>query len=138
MNTELSPQFDVIGIVVSDLAASLAFYRRLGIAFPEGSEDQPHVEGALPVGLRLALDTEDTVRSFHPSWRPPTGGGRVGLAFRCASPAHVDAMCEDLVGAGYHGELKPWDAVWGQRYAVVNDPDGNGIDLFAPLADDSA
>ncbi|MFB7113134.1 VOC family protein [Streptomyces sp. NPDC056190] len=138
MNTELSPQFDVIGIVVSDLAASLAFYRRLGIAFPEGSEDQPHVEGALPGGLRLALDTEDTVRSFHPSWRPPTSGGRVGLAFRCASPAHVDAMYEDLVGAGYHGELKPWDAVWGQRYAVVNDPDGNGIDLFAPLADDNA
>ncbi|MEU6010599.1 VOC family protein [Streptomyces sp. NPDC047453] len=134
----MSPQFDVIGIVVSDLAASLAFYRRLGIAFPKGSEDQPHVEGALPGGLRLALDTEDTVRSFHPSWRPPTSGGRVGLAFRCASPAHVDAMYEDLVGAGYHGELKPWDAVWGQRYAVVNDPDGNGIDLFVPLADDSA
>ncbi|MDT0465392.1 VOC family protein [Streptomyces gibsoniae] len=134
----MSPRFDVVGIVVSDLAASLAFYRRLGIAFPEGSEDQPHVEAVLPGGLRLALDTEDTVRSFHPAWRPPTGGGRVGLAFRCASPAHVDATYEDLVGAGYHGELKPWDAFWGQRYAVVNDPDGNGIDLFAPLADDGA
>ena len=42
-------------------------------------------------------------------------------------------MYEELVGAGYHGELKPWDAFWGQRYAVVHDPDGNGVDLFAPL-----
>jgi hypothetical protein len=29
--------------------------------------------------------------------------------------------------------LKPWDAFWGQRYAVVHDPDGNGVDLLAPL-----
>ncbi|MET8495266.1 glyoxalase, partial [Streptomyces cellulosae] len=25
-------------------------------------------------------------------------------------------------------------AVWGQRYAVVLDPDDNGVDLFAPLS----
>jgi uncharacterized glyoxalase superfamily protein PhnB len=45
----------------------------------------------------------------------------------------VDSVYEDLVGAGYHGELKPWDAFWGMRYAVVHDPDGNGVDLFAQL-----
>ncbi|GGP78484.1 VOC family protein [Streptomyces abikoensis] len=130
-----APEFHSIGLVVSDLAASLAFYRRLGIEFPEGSENQPHVEAALPGGLRLLLDPESTVRSFHPTWRPPTGGGgRLGLAFRCTSPHHVDALYEDLTAAGYHGELKPWDAFWGQRYAVVHDPDGNGVDLFAPLA----
>jgi uncharacterized glyoxalase superfamily protein PhnB len=28
---------------------------------------------------------------------------------------------------------EPWDAFWGQRYAAVGDPDGNLIDLFAPL-----
>ncbi|MDR3081660.1 MAG: VOC family protein [Streptomyces sp.] len=130
----MTPRFDVIGLVTSDLAASLAFYRRLGLVFPEGAEEQPHVEAALPGGLRLALDTEKTVRSFHPGWRPSTGSGRVGLAFRCDSPTEVDAVYEDLVGAGYHGELKPWDAVWGMRYAVVHDPDGNGVDLFADLS----
>ncbi len=26
-----------------------------------------------------------------------------------------------------------WDAFWGQRYAILHDPDGNGVDLFAPL-----
>ncbi|MBP0450803.1 MULTISPECIES: VOC family protein [unclassified Kitasatospora] len=133
MNTVQAPQFAFIGLVVSDLAASLAFYRRLGVGFPEGCEDQPHVEAALPGGLLLVLDTEETVRSFHPSWRPPAGGGRIGLAFRCTDPEHVDAVYEDLVAAGYHGELKPWDAFWGQRYATVHDPDGNGVDLLAPL-----
>lgn len=40
-------------------------------------------------------------------------GGRMSLAFGCDGPAEVDSVYEDLVGAGYHGELKPWDAFWG-------------------------
>ncbi|MEV5977587.1 VOC family protein [Streptomyces sp. NPDC052114] len=134
MTSTPTPRFDLIGLVVSDLAASLAFYRRLGLEFPEGAESAPHVEAALPGGLRIAFDTEETVRSFHPGFAPPSGGGRVGLAFHCATPGGVDATYEDLVGAGYGSELKPFDAPWGQRYAVVRDPDGNGVDLFAPSA----
>ncbi|MFK4145324.1 VOC family protein [Streptomyces sp. NPDC004065] len=129
----MTPRFDAIGLVVSDMTASVAFYRRLGLPFPEGCEREPHAEAELPGGARLLLDTEETVRSFHPAWRPPAGGGRASLALRCDGPAEVDAVYEDLVGAGYHGELKPWDAFWGQRYAVVHDPDGNAVDLFAPL-----
>ncbi|WP_081594355.1 VOC family protein [Nocardia brasiliensis] len=129
----MTPQLDVAGLVVTDMSASVAFYRRLGLDFPEGSEEAPHAEAALPNGLRLALDTEATVKSFHPTWTPPKSAGRIGLAFRCADPAEVDAVYTDLVDAGYHGELKPWDAFWGQRYAVVLDPDGNGIDLYAAL-----
>jgi len=134
MTPRLTPRFDAIGLVASDMAASVAFYRRLGFDFPEGSEGQPHAEAGLPGGLRLLLDTEETVRSFYSGWQPPTGGGRTSLAFRCGSAAEVDRVYEELVGAGYHGELKPWDAFWGMRYAVVHDPDGNGVDLFADLA----
>ncbi|MET7680716.1 VOC family protein [Streptomyces sp. NPDC005423] len=129
----MTPRFDAIGLVVSDMAASVTFYRRLGLDFPEDAANQPHTEARLPGGLRLLLDTEETVRSFHPEWRAPTGGGRASLALACASPGEVDGVYEELVGAGHHGELKPWDAFWGQRYAVVHDPDGNGVDLFAPL-----
>ncbi|MGV9555734.1 VOC family protein [Streptomyces sp. NPDC003401] len=129
----MSPRFDAVGLVVSDMAASVTFYRRLGFAFPEGAEREPHAEAPLPGGTRLLLDTEDTVRSFHPGRRTPARGGRHSLALRCEDPAEVDAVYEELVGAGYAGELKPWDAFWGQRYAVVQDPDGHEVDLFAPL-----
>ncbi|MFD7691355.1 VOC family protein [Streptomyces sp. NPDC059781] len=130
----MSARFDAIGMVVSDMAASVAFYRRLGFAFPEGAEAQGHVEAGLPGGLRLLLDTEEVVRSFHTEWEPSPGGGRTSLALRCDSPAEVDTIFAEMVDAGSGFELKPWDAVWGQRYAVLLDPDGNGVDLFAPLA----
>ena len=123
----------VLELVVSDLAASLAFYRRLGLDLPPEADEQPHVEADLG-GMRIAWDTEDTVRSFDPDWTPPTGGHRVALAFACDSPAEVDAAWAELTGAGYEGHLAPWDAFWGMRYAVVRDPDGNAVDLFAPLS----
>ncbi|MEU2030381.1 VOC family protein [Nocardia amamiensis] len=129
----MTPQLDVIGIIVTDMAASVAFYRRLGLDFPAGSEQEGHAEAALPNGLRLTLDTEAVIKSFHSEWTPPTQAGRLGIAFRCADPAEVDVVYTELVDAGYHGELKPWDAFWGQRYAVVHDPDGNGVDLYAAL-----
>lgn len=129
----MTPQLDVFAVIVSDMAASVAFYRRLGLEFPEGAEHSPHAEAPLPGGLRFALDTEATIASFHPDFRPPSGAGRGGLAFRCADPAAVDTLHADLVAAGYHSELDPWDAFWGQRYAVIADPDGFGVDLYAPL-----
>ncbi|WP_227996039.1 VOC family protein [Nocardia australiensis] len=129
----MTPQLDFIGIVVSDMAASVGFYRRLGLDFPEGAENEQHVEATITGGMRVAFDTEAVVTSFHPDWQPPTSAGRTALAFRCAEPAEVDRVFTELVDAGYHGELKPWDAVWGQRYASIKDPDGNGVDLYAPL-----
>ncbi len=129
----MKPRMEVIGVVVADMARSLAFYRRLGLDFPAEADNQPHVEASLPGGLTLAFDTIETIRSFNPDWSPPSGGHAVALAFACDSPAEVDACYEELVSAGYEGHLKPWDAFWGQRYATVHDPDGHGVDLFAPL-----
>ncbi|RCV48179.1 VOC family protein [Marinitenerispora sediminis] len=124
---------DLVGLVVADMAASLAFYRRLGLDIPADADSQPHVETTLPGGLRLAWDTADTIRSFAPDWTPARGGPNMSLAFRCDGPADVDRLYHDLVRAGYPGHVAPWDAVWGQRYATLHDPDGNGVDLFAPL-----
>jgi catechol 2,3-dioxygenase-like lactoylglutathione lyase family enzyme len=124
---------DLIGLVVSDMAASLAFYRRLGLDIPADADTQPHVEAALPGGLRIAWDTVETIRSFHPGWTAPQGGSRIALAFACDGPDDVDRTYAGLIAAGHTGHLKPWDAFWGQRYATVLDPDGNAVDLFAPL-----
>lgn len=120
----------MIGIVVADMDKALAFYRRLGLDLPE--TDEPHVETTLPGGIRLALDTEDVIRSFHPTWSRGRGG-RTDLAFLLDDAPAVDALHAELVGEGAESEVAPFDAFWGQRYAVVLDPDGNGVDLFAPL-----
>jgi catechol 2,3-dioxygenase-like lactoylglutathione lyase family enzyme len=124
----------VIGVVVQDMARSLAFYRRLGLDVPAGAEGEQHVEVGLPGGLKLAFDTVETIRSFDPSWTPATGSPRMGLAFACDSPAEVDKLYDELVAAGYEGHKEPWDAFWGMRYALVHDPDGNGVDLYCPTA----
>jgi len=129
----MTARLDVVGIVVDDMARSLAFYRRLGFDLAAENDSEPHVEASLPGGLRIAWDTADTIRSFDPGWTPPSGGHRIGLAFECADPADVDATYGELVAAGYHGHHEPWDAFWGQRYATVLDPDGNSVDLFAAL-----
>ena len=124
----------VLEFVVADMAVTLAFYRQLGLNIPAEADGQPHVEADLGGGMQVAWDTEDTIRSFDPGWRPVTGPGhRVALAFACGSPEEVDQAWNELTGAGYEGHLAPWNAVWGMRYAVVRDPDGTPVDLFAPL-----
>ena len=123
----------LIELVVSDMAATLAFYRRLGLDIPAKADGQPHVDVALADTIRLAFDTEETIRSFDPDWSPPSGGHRVALAFACQEPADVDAAWDELTSAGYQGHLPPWDAFWGMRYAVVRDPDGTPVDLCAAL-----
>jgi catechol 2,3-dioxygenase-like lactoylglutathione lyase family enzyme len=127
-------RLDMIGLVVQDMGRSLAFYRRLGLEVPDGADREPHVETTLPGGLRLAWDPVETVRSFDPDWTAPSGSPRVGLAFLFDSPAEVDQKYDELVAAGYEGHKAPWDAPWGQRYALIHDPDGNSVDLFAPLS----
>ncbi len=130
----MTPHLDLIGLVATDLPRTLAFYRALGLDVPADADAAPHVEVALPGGLRLAWDTVDVVRSFDPGWQPPAGGHRAALAFACADPAEVDATYARMVDAGFAGHLPPWDAVWGQRYAVLHDPDGTAVDLFAATA----
>ncbi len=122
-----------IGIVSGDIAASCRFYRVLGVDVAEPPEGEDHFEAALPNGLRLMFDTEELIRKLHPEWRRPSEGHAMALAFECASSAEVDETYANVVGAGFTGRTEPYDAFWGQRYATVDDPDGNSVDLFAPL-----
>ena len=124
------PELNAIGIVAADLRQSIAFYRLLGVDFPEDGEG--HIEATLPSGVRFMLDAEEVVRSFRPDWERATGN-QLALAFECGSPAEVDDGFEQVTAAGFVGEKEPWDAFWGQRYAQLRDPDGVPVDLFAPL-----
>ena len=125
------PTLNAIGIVASDMARSIAFYRALGLDVPE-TPGEGHVDTFLPNGVRFMLDSEETVRSFRPDWLRETGN-QLALAFECSSPAEVDETYVRVVAAGFHGEKEPWDAFWGQRYAQLADPDGVPVDLYASL-----
>ncbi|ONI79785.1 glyoxalase [Actinosynnema sp. ALI-1.44] len=128
----MTVRLNAFSIVTADMGRSLAFYRLLGLDIPASADSEGHVEVTLPGGLRLLWDSEETIRSFHPDWSR-RGSDGMAMAFEADSPADVDKVYAQLVDAGYHGELEPWDAFWGQRYAMVLDPDGNGVDLFAAL-----
>ncbi len=122
---------DMIGLTVRDMGAALRFYRMLELTIPEGIEGESHVEVITPNGYRIAWDTVAMAKSIDPDWVEPAGQA-MSLAFKCGSPAEVDDAYARITAAGYKGRKAPWDAFWGQRYAVVEDPDGNGVDLFAP------
>ena len=123
----------VFQVFASDVKGSLDFYRLLGLPVPDS--DEPHVAVELPGGNTLSFDNEETIAAMHPGWAPPSSSdSRLALAFGVGTPAEVDALFERLIEAGYSGLLQPYDAPWGQRYATVADPDGNWVDLFAPLA----
>ena len=124
-------RFAAIGIVTSDIAESVRFYRLLGLDVPEpGGGDHHDVE--LPGGIRLMWDSMELMQQLDPDRQEPRGQ-RMALAFECESPDDVNATYARLVDAGYDVKKEPYDAFWGQRYANVVDPDGNVVDLFAAL-----
>jgi catechol 2,3-dioxygenase-like lactoylglutathione lyase family enzyme len=122
-----------IGIVAADIADSCRFYRTLGLDVPEPPQGEDHFDITLPSGLRLMWDTEELIHRLDPEWRRPGAGHALSLAFESESARDVDATYKRLTDAGFTGKKEPFDAFWGQRYASVADPDGNAVDLFAPL-----
>ena len=129
-------KLNAVGIVVTDLERAVKFYRLLGVPFPEGAErsEHGHADVMLEGGTRLMVDTEETMRSFDPSWkRAASGSPAAALGFTCESPKAVDELYAKATSAGGRAHKEPWDAFWGQRYAQLRDPDGNAVDLFANL-----
>jgi uncharacterized glyoxalase superfamily protein PhnB len=125
------PTLNALGIVVRDMAESIRFYRLLGVDVPE-TPDEGHVSADLPSGMRLMFDTEEVMRRFRSDWSRETGN-QLALAFDCGSPKEVDETYSRVVAAGFDGDMDPWDAFWGQRYAQLRDPNGVPVDLYASL-----
>ncbi|HEY3140035.1 MAG TPA: VOC family protein [Acidimicrobiales bacterium] len=118
-------------LTVDDMARSLTFYQHLGFTFPLEAFGEPHVEAELKNGLFIFWNHIDYVRIYAPDYHPAPHG-RAGLAFQLESPAAVDALFHKLNHLGYQVDRTPWDSPWGHRYAIVYDPDGNALNIFAP------
>ena len=126
-------RLDAVGVVAKDVRKSMAFYALLGFTFPEIPDEHPmHVEAIRQDGAsRLMIDDHGMIQEHSGIDAKPSNFS--SFAILCDSPADVDAAIERVRAAGHTIAREPWDAMWGQRYAVVIDPDGYGVDLFAPL-----
>lgn len=117
----------MIGVVVSDMQRALEFYRRLGVAVPDGSDELEHVEVKMS-GLTFFLTTEQGNARWDPARRPITGDGyRILLEFYVGTADALDAKYAELTSYGYTGHCAPYDVTPDTRFALVDDPDGNTI-----------
>ncbi|HLG89245.1 MAG TPA: VOC family protein [Alphaproteobacteria bacterium] len=135
-------QLDQLNLVSGNIEASMAFYRRLGVEIPEErvwrtATGVHHASAAENKDRAIDLDLDSS--AFAQIWNRGWKGrddlrGRVVIGFKLPSQAAVDATYADLTGAGYTGLQPPYDAFWGARYAIVEDPDGIAVGLMSPIS----
>jgi len=135
--TEPGPVFDGVNLVVSDMDASVAFYRRLGVTIPDqGPWDGDHrTAETREGGAGFEMDSTTFVPRWNSGWPGSTGRGTAVFGFKVATRTDVDRIHGDLTSAGYVSQQEPYDAFWGARYAIVEDPDGNAVGIMSPMDD---
>lgn len=126
----MGPRPDQFNVVVSDMEASVAFYRKLGLTIPDTDPEWQghHRSVELGGGIHIDLDSTEFASHWNQGWR----GGMGVLGFRVESREMVDEIYQALVDAGHRGQQEPYDALWGARYAVIEDPDGNAVGIMSP------
>jgi catechol 2,3-dioxygenase-like lactoylglutathione lyase family enzyme len=133
-----SIRLDQVNLVVRDVAASRAFYGRLGLDFGNAHDpvwDNHHVSTGGGDGMLIDVDLDST--SFTPHWNEGwSGGPGVVLGFKVESRQAVDELVAELAASGVVVQQPPWDAFWGARYAIVSDPDGNAVGIMSPMDPD--
>lgn len=129
------PVLNQVNLVVADMAATLDFYRRLGltIADTEPGWESHHRNAQMAGDIDLDFDSIEFARVWDEG---SAGSPTAVLGFRVASREAVDEIYRDLATAGYLGEQPPYDAPWGARYAIVKDPDGNPVGIMSPVDPD--
>jgi catechol 2,3-dioxygenase-like lactoylglutathione lyase family enzyme len=124
-------RLDQVNFVVTDMDASVAFYRKLGLTIPDTDPEwqRHHRSAQSEQGIDIDFDSAEFATHWNRGWR----GGTAVLGFKVESRGAVDEIYQDLVESGYQGQQAPYDAFWGARYAVVEDPDGNVVGIMSPV-----
>ena len=135
------PTLNQLNIVSGNLEASIAFYRRLGVDFPEEriwrTTTGAHHASASEAGTDLDVDSATFSQFWNKGWAGRKDlAGRVVVGFSVVSRADVDRIYGEMTAAGHRGLQAPWDAFWGARYAIVEDPDGVAVGLMSPITDE--
>ena len=124
---------DQINIVAGDMRKSADFYRRLGIDIEEPGADAFHVGGEAAGGFAVDLDTAKFAQVWNAAWKGRADlVGRVVIGFAVETRDDVDKTFKEMTAAGYKGLAAPWDAFWGSRYAMLEDPNGIAVGIMSP------
>jgi catechol 2,3-dioxygenase-like lactoylglutathione lyase family enzyme len=124
-----------VNLVVADLDRSRRFYERLGFSFRSRSRlgvDRTEAWVSIDPGPTLVLHSPEFASWWDPNTAGPTAGGPQ-TDLELESAAHLDDVVSGFHGAGATVSREPVDMPWGQRFAIVVDPDGYRIGLKAPL-----
>ena len=128
-------RLDQLNLVVRDVQACRAFYARLGVDFEDNHDPlwaDHHVSGEQTDRVPLNLDLDSM--SFAPKWnRGWPGGSGLVVGFKVDRREEVDELVDTLAADGVPVQQEPYDTFWGARYAVVSDPDGNGVGIMSPV-----
>jgi uncharacterized glyoxalase superfamily protein PhnB len=133
-----APLFKQVNLVVRNMDEALRFYRAAGLEIPESAvwrtgSGAHHVQVTMPGGIELELDSAALARVYNRGWSEPRErGSRCVLSLHVDSREAVDRTCASLAAQGYAVSQPPFDAFWGARYAIVLDPDGNGVGFMSP------
>ena len=128
--------FNQVNIVAADVDATIGFYRQLGVDLEDPARTSAgeafHANSRGPGGS-LEVDSPDFARVWNQGWKDVSNlAGRLVIGLRVEDRAAVDHLYARIVDAGHKGLQPPFDAFWGARYAVVEDPDGNAVGLMSP------
>ena len=133
----MKPDLFMVDLVVRDMEATLAFYRALGVEIPEAgiwrtATGAHHVDITMPGGFLVHFDSHALAKAYDRGWSAQSGSGtRHVINFKLESREGVDQVHGKLTGLGYRSAQPPYDAFWGARYAIVEDPDGNHVGLMS-------
>jgi len=136
MDATPGPILNQVNVVARDWDASLAFYRLLGLDVAGGDEwpvgsGARHASVAMQVDrVVLEFDNPPMLRQYAQD-ADNVRGAVIGFAYPSAEA--VDATVDRLQAAGYPVRQPAYDAFWGARYAIVEDPGGNAIGLMGPI-----
>lgn len=128
----------MLGVMAQDMDKSLEFYRRVGVDFPEGSEDKTHIEVKMGE-LTFFLDSRPTRWDPEFVWNEDAAGKEPSafyptlFEFYLKTREAVEAKYAELIGFGYRGHHAPYETSFGMCFAMVKDPDGNIVLLSGDM-----
>lgn len=126
----LKMKLNAIGVSTSNMQKSLDFYTILGFKFPEINEE--HTESQPDDGsAKLMIDKKEIIKKIMGT--DPIPSNHSNFAVQFDSKEEVNSAAKRIEEAGFKIIKKPWDAFWGQRYCIIEDPDGYKLDLYAKL-----